>query len=247
MSQEIILAIIQALTEFLPISSSGHLAFFSNLIGSPNLFLITILHIASLLAILIFTRKEIYEIATIKQNKLLAYLIIATIPAALFGFFFKDFIESALNSFLFIGISFLFTGTILLLTKIPVKSSKLNLKNSLFIGLFQTLALFPGVSRSGMTISASLFSGISKEKATKFSFLLFIPLSIGAIILESGNAYFSIPLAIAFIICFFLSILFLNLIYIIIKKDKFWLFSFYCFLIGIISLIIYFMNLFQFP
>jgi undecaprenyl-diphosphatase len=240
MQNEILLAIIQSATEFLPVSSSGHLALLSNIISTPNLFLITILHFASLFAVLIFTRKELIEIASFKQNKLLIYLIIATIPAALFGFFFSELIENAIHSLFFIGLGFIFTSGILLLTKIKVKKSELNYHNSLIIGLFQVLALFPGISRSGMTISSGLFSGVSKEKATKFSFILFIPLSIGAMILEIGEAYFSINLLIAFILCFILSLIFLNLLYYIIKKDKFWLFSIYCLIIGIITLLIHF-------
>jgi len=242
MANEILMAIIQATTEFLPISSSGHLALLGNLISEPNLFLITILHFASLLAVLIFTRKEISYLLKFNResNRLLIYLIIATIPAGIFGFIFKDMIEQSLGSYLFLGVSFLFTGTVLLLTKIPVKKSILNSKNALIIGAFQILALFPGVSRSGMTISTALILGIEKEKAAKFSFLLFIPLIIGATILEIGEAYFSIELIIAFIICFVLSLAFLNLLLYILRKGSFWMFSIYCFIIGIISLLLHF-------
>jgi undecaprenyl-diphosphatase len=242
MFEEILLAVIQSVTEFLPVSSSGHLALVSNLISEPNLFLITILHIASLLAVLIFTRKEIYKLVSFEKNyrKMWLYLIIATIPAALVGFFFKSIIESSLSSFLFIGIAFFFTSVILLLTKINFNKSELNFRNSLFIGLFQIFALFPGVSRSGMTISASMFSGIKKEEAVKFSFLLFIPLAVGAMILEFGNAYFSFGLLIAFVLCFVLSLIFLNLLLKITKRGYFWVFSIYTFIMGIMSLILYF-------
>jgi len=243
MFNEIILAIIQAATEFLPISSSGHLALVSNLISKPDLFFFTALHLASLLAVLIFTRKEIFELLSFKKQyrKLWIFLITATIPAALFGYFFSSLIESSFSSWLIIGIAFLFTSVILYLTKYARQSSRLNWKNSLFIGLMQVLALFPGVSRSGMTISAGLFLGIEREKAAKFSFLLFIPLAIGAFILESGSFYFSLSLAISFIITLLLSLLFLNLLLLIIKKNYFWMFSAYCFLIGILSLTIYFL------
>jgi len=244
MANEILLAIIQAVTEFLPISSSGHLTLISNLISEPNLFLITILHIASLFAVLIFTRNEIKFLFTFNKNakKLWLYLIIATIPAVIFALIFKNLIIQAFNSYLTLGIAFIFTGFVIFSSKFANRKSKLNSKNTFLIGLFQMFALFPGVSRSGMTISASLLTGIDKEKATKFSFLLFIPLAIGAFILEFGNAYFSINLAIAFILCFILSFLFLNLILAIVKKGYFWLFSIYCFIIGIISLVIYFIT-----
>lgn len=244
MQNEILLAFIQAATEFLPISSSGHLALASNIISEPNIFLITLLHVASLLAVLIFVRKEIIDLITFNKEyrKIWIYLIIATIPAALVGFFFSDFIESVFTSFLYIGIAYLFTGFILLMTKIPVKKNELNYKNSFIIGLFQAAALFPGISRSGMTISSGLFSGIEKEKAAKFSFLLFIPLSVGAMIIQRGEPYFSTTLAIAFAVCFALSIIFLNALVYIIKKEKFWLFSFYCFALGIITIIYHYIN-----
>ena len=241
MKEEIFLAIVQAATEFLPVSSSGHLALFSNLISEPNLFLITALHFASLLAVLIFTRKEIVGLLKFdRQHKnLWIYLLVGTIPAGLFGFFFKDLIENSLSSLLFIGIAFLFTGVVLLLTKFCHVREKINVKNSLIIGLFQVLALFPGVSRSGMTISAAMFSGIEKDKAAKFSFLLFIPLAFGAMILELGEFYFNFSLLVAFVICFVLSLLFLNLLYLIIRRGYFWMFSFYCFFIGMVSLILF--------
>ncbi|MDO8516840.1 MAG: undecaprenyl-diphosphate phosphatase [Nanoarchaeota archaeon] len=244
MLNEIIYAVIQSATEFFPVSSSGHLALVSNLISQPNLFLFTVLHIASLFAVLIFTRKEIFELLKFKKEtrKMWIYLIIATIPAALFGFFFKNYIESAFSSILFLGIAFIFTGIVLLFTRTSKSFSELNIKNSLFIGLFQVLALFPGISRSGMSISAGLFSGIEKEKAVKFSFLLFIPLALGAFILELGDFYINISIIIAFFICLFLSLLFLNLLTLIIKKNRFWMFSIYCFIIGIISLALYFIR-----
>ena len=249
MLNEIILSIIQAVTEFLPVSSSGHLALYENIFSKPDLFFIIFLHLASLLAVIIFTRKAILHLLTFNKSarKLWLYLIITTIPAALIGFLFKNYIESALSSLLFLGIAFLFTGTILLFTKFTKKKSELNVKNSIIIGLFQAVALFPGVSRSGMTISTALFSGIEKEKAVKFSFLLFIPLAIGAFVLEikdylSNNIEMNIPiitLVISFLVCYVLSLLFLNLLTYIIKKDKFWMFSIYCYIIGIITLILF--------
>ena len=244
MINEIILAIIQAATEFLPISSSGHLALFSNILSEPNLFFFTVLHLASLIAVLIFTRKEIFELISFKKQyrKLWVYLIIATIPAVIVGLLFSDLIEQSFNSFLFLGIMFCFTGIILFLTKFTKIYSKFNFKNSLIIGLFQCLALFPGVSRSGMTISSALFSGIEREKATKFSFLLFIPLALGAFILKLEEFYFSGSLLVSFIICLILSLLFLKLLLIIIKRNLFWWFSIYCFLVGIISFILHFIG-----
>lgn len=240
MQSEIFLAVVQAATEFLPISSSGHLALLGNLLGEPDLFLITVLHIASLLAVLVFLRKEIFELLDVKKTyRVWVYLIVATIPAVLFGYFFKSFIEASLGSYLFIGIFYFFTGSVLLMTYRGFPRNEMSWRSALVIGLFQVAALFPGVSRSGMTISSALFLGIEREKAMWFSFLLFIPLAIGAMVLETGSAYFSVSLLIGFIVCFFLSLFFINFLYYVIKKDYFWVFGIYCFVLGLFSLFQY--------
>jgi undecaprenyl-diphosphatase len=244
---ELILAVIQAATEFLPVSSSGHLALFSILFNThPDLFFITLLHIASMIAVLIFVRKEILELLKFNKEaiRLWLFIIIATIPGALLGFLLKDQIESAFSSVLFLGLAFLFTGTIILLTKIPRQKKILSLKSSVFVGLSQAIALFPGVSRSGMSVSAGLFNGLEKEKAVKFSFLLFIPLSLGALLLElkdfyAGNISLNMPvytLFISFIVCFAFSLVFLNVLMYVIKKGEFWVFSIYCYILGLFCL-----------
>jgi len=241
MLKAILLAVIQAATEFLPVSSSGHLALVSNLVSEPDLFFFTALHLASLIAVIIFTRREIADLLSFKpeHRQMWLYLIVATVPAAAFGLLFKKGIEGTFSSFLLIGIAFIFTGVILFLTKFAKKRSKLNAKNALIIGLFQTLALFPGVSRSGMTISSALFSGIEREKAVKFSFLLFIPLSLGAFILEAGESfYFDMPLLASFLVCLIASLAFLNLLFFVVKKGRFWMFSIYCIVIGVVALLL---------
>ena len=242
MLNEIFLAVIQAVTEFLPVSSSGHLALFANLFSEPDLFFFTVLHFASLLAVLIFTRKELLGLLSFdkRYSGVWIYLIIATIPAALIGFLFKDLITKSFDSYLFLGVAFIFTGIILLFTKFSSGDKKLTNKSALFIGLFQVLALFPGVSRSGMTISAGLFSGIQKERAIKFSFLLFIPLIIAATLLQIGDVYINSSLVVAFFITFILSLFFLRLLSLIVKEGYFWMFSFYCFFIGLVSLFFHF-------
>jgi len=243
MLKEVFLAAVQAATEFLPISSSGHLAIFSNLISEPNVFFFTTLHLASLLAVLIFTREEIIALFTFKKEyrKVWIYLIVATIPANICGFIFSANIEKAFSSLLVVGIAFLFTSAVLYLTKFAKETKDLSIKNSILIGIFQSIALLPGVSRSGMTISSALLSGIGKEKATKFSFLLFIPLSIEAFLFEAKEGfYFNFSLFISLIVCFVLSLLFLNLLFNIVKKGKMWVFSIYCLFAGITSILLHF-------
>jgi undecaprenyl-diphosphatase len=242
---EIFLALLQAATEFLPISSSGHLALFSNAVSRPNIFFFIVLHLASLIAVIIFTRKEIAHLFTFneKARKLWLQIIVATLPAAIIGFLFHDTIESTFFSYFFLAIAFIFTGIILLLTRIPKSRGRyLTIKSALIIGLFQALALFPGVSRSGMTISSAIFLGIQKEKSAKFSFLLFIPLSLAAFILETITYHpTTLPsypaIIIPFIVCLFASLFFLNFLMRIIKANKFWAFSLYCFAAAILSII----------
>ncbi|MBI2630371.1 undecaprenyl-diphosphate phosphatase [Candidatus Pacearchaeota archaeon] len=241
MLQEIIYAIIQSATEFLPVSSSGHLALISNLIGEPDLSFFVMLHLASLITVIVFTRKELYNLASFnpKYKKLWLFLITATIPAGIVGLLLRKTIEASFSSLLFLSFAFIFTGIILFLTQYTKATSNFSIKNSLLIGIFQAISIFPGISRSGMTISSALFSGIEKEKAARFSFLLFIPVTLGAFVLELNQLKINSSAIVAFFICLILSIFFLNLLVLIIKKEKFWMFSFYCWLLGIISLILY--------
>jgi len=244
MLYEIFLAFLQAATEFFPVSSSGHLALAEIIFKhKPDMFFFVVLHLASLLAVVIFTRKEIIKLISFDKGyrKMWLYLIIATIPAAIFGYFFESKIESSFSSLLFLGFAFMFTGIILLFTKFSAILSEINWKHSLFIGLFQLLALFPGVSRSGMTISAGLFTGLKKEEAAKFSFLLSIPVIFGAFLLELIKTTFNLSLIyswiIPFFVCVIFSLLFLNFLYYLVKKGTFWMFSLYCFFVGILTLI----------
>ncbi len=241
----IFLAIIQSVTEFLPISSDGHLSLFSNLIGSPNLAFIILLHFASLFAVIIYTRKEIWRLLHFKKEdrKYLIYLIIGIIPAGLAGLFLKSIFESQFNSLLFTGVAFIFTGSVLLMTKETKQISKINLTSSIAIGFAQILALFPGISRSAMTISTAKIMGVKNNDAFKFSFLLLIPLTLGAVLLDINQiANFSYLVLIPFLVCFVLSLFCLKLLEKILIANKFWMFSFYCFFIGIVTIVLSFIR-----
>lgn len=232
------MSIVQAATEFLPISSSGHLALVSHFISTPNLAFFVLLHLASLVAVLIFTRKEIWRLLHFKKQdrKYLIYLLVGIIPAGIFGLILKDFIEAQMNSLLFIGSAFVFSGAVILMTLGSKNKNKIQFRSSLLIGLAQVLALFPGVSRSGMTISSAKIMGIKGEDAFKFSFLMFIPLILGATLLEFGAiTSFSLWMLIPFVVCVFASLFFLSILRKVVISNKFWMFSIYCFLIGILS------------
>jgi undecaprenyl-diphosphatase len=240
---EILLAIVQAATEFLPISSDGHLALFSNLYGTPDLSLFIFLHLASSLAVIIFTRKEIVEILKFKKenNRYLFCILLGIIPVGIAGIFLKSFVETQINSLLITGIGFLFTGFMLLMTKNTFENRELGVKSAFFVGIMQIFALMPGISRSGITISTAKFFGIKNQEAFKFSFLMLIPLTLGAFILDIGKIInYSSLMIIPFFVCLFTSLLFLSILKKIVIRNKFWMFSFYCIFAGIISSMIYF-------
>ena len=243
MKEAVFLAVIQAVTEFLPISSSGHLALVSNIISQPpNIFFFAALHLASLAAVMLFVRRKItgLMVRDRRSMRVWGYVVIATVPAALFGLFFKDTIENAFSSFLAIGMCYIFTGIVLFLTKFSKASSAFTMKYACIIGLSQILGLFPGISRSGITISLALFLGVDRKEAAEFSFLLFIPLSIGAFVRAIGEGhYFDMALAVSFVVCFLLSFLFLRLLFFVVEKGAFWLFSIYCVAIGVVSLLLW--------
>jgi len=207
----IFLGIIQGLTEFLPISSSGHLVIFQNLIGLKNseLLLDISLHVGTLLAVLIFFRADIkmmiYEgiglISTVfrKENPsskiqqfphaaLIVWIITGTIPTALIGILFSSFVQKMFGAPFFVGFMLIVTGIILGASRfIPdhfTKKNHVGLMVSIAVGIAQGVAIIPGISRSGATIICGLFCGLNRELAGRFSFLLSIPAIIGATILK---------------------------------------------------------------
>lgn len=241
MMKEILFAIIQGLTEFFPISSSGHLALFGNFFSNIDISLFVYLHLASLFAVLIFFREKI-KFIFFRERRYFLYVLLGIIPAGFFGLFFRDFIDKAFSSLFFIGICFFITSIFLFLTKFKFKEKKLNVKNSLLIGLLQILALFPGISRSGITISSARILGLKKDEAFNFSFLMFIPLVIGASFLELFNKskfFFSFNYLIPFFVCFLTSYFSLVLLNKFLKEGKFWFFGFYCLILGIICIFFY--------
>ena len=245
----LILGIIQGITEWLPISSSGHLAIFQNLLNvQPGLFFDVALHVASLIVIILVFRKEIKSIYTAfyrkkyksDEAKLLYYILIASIPIFLIGYFLHDQIESLFSNLNAVGIAMLFTGVLLFTTKFAKPKKNLKFLNTFIIGISQAVALIPGISRSGATVSIGLLQGIEKQKVIRFSFLLVIPAVLAAIIYETTKVTIieANPVLIGFfsagIVGFFSLKLLLNLI----RKDHFWKFSIYCWIVGLILLLV---------
>tara|TARA_B100001559_G_scaffold47730_1_gene36177 strand:+ start:1326 stop:2108 length:783 start_codon:yes stop_codon:yes gene_type:complete len=186
------LAVIQGLTEFLPISSSAHLILLSEYLGSSqNLFYDVSLHLGTLIAVCIYFKEDLKEIISSilrdrspSNNKLLIQLIISSLPTLLFGFILVDLIDSFLRTSSIIAITTIVFGVVLFAAtfKIPKKTTidEITIREALIIGLSQSIALIPGTSRSGITISTGLFLGLDNKTASRFSFLMAIP-TIGAI------------------------------------------------------------------
>jgi undecaprenyl-diphosphatase len=240
--QALLLSVIQGITEWIPISSSGHLAIIQNLFGFQDLSFDVFLHLASLLAVIIIFRKDILKVLNLTKRESLVYLlliILATVPAGVVGYLFRDQIAELFENMLHIGIFFILSGAMIYATKFA-KEKKENISwfNSLIIGIFQAISILPSVSRSGATISSGLFMGIKKEQVVKFSFLLSIPAILGAGIFESKKIILSdinfLTLATSFIVTFIVSIVAIKLLLKIIKTDRFYLFGWYNMLLGII-------------
>jgi len=199
--EAIILGVVQGLTEFLPVSSSGHLVLLQKIfdINEPSLFFDTMLHAGTLLAVFAVLWKDIWELLKKPFQKLTLFLIIATIPAVIAGLAFNKTIEDIFNSAKFLGICFLVTTVLLVAAELLSKKAREenNLKKSedmkwydgLFIGIMQAIAILPGISRSGATISGALFRKLDRDFAARFSFLLSIPIILGAVVLHSRDLF----------------------------------------------------------
>jgi len=249
--QAIFLGLIQGLTEWFPVSSSGHLALFQNLfnLDVPILFDV-LLHLGTLLVVLLVFYKDILRIlkAVVSWDtkseyfKLAVFIIIGSLGTGIIGYFFRELFIGFFNNLKIIGIAFLFTGFLLFFSD-RKGNKKINYKNSFLIGLMQGIALIPGVSRSGATISTGMILGIERKKVARFSFLLMVPAVIGGLVFESGNIV-NINLVNAFVgvlVSVLIGYVTLRFLLRIIQKGKFRYFSYYCFIIGIITLILSFL------
>lgn len=235
-----ILGVIQGFTEFLPVSSSGHLAVVNYFItGGISITLSTeiVLHTATVFAILVFFRKEI--MGDIK-NHFKPYFInillstFATVPVALL---LKDFSEFSLGNIRFVGIFFIITSLILVSTVFFKGDSEIDWKKAIIIGISQGIAVIPGISRSGITIATALILGISPSASFKFSFYILVPAVFGGLIFETfgeKSVSFDISDLAGFLLSFSSGLLALYLLKDITIKKKLWYFSIYLVLIGVV-------------
>lgn len=237
----IIAAIIQGLTEFLPISSSGHLVILKDVLNQEiqNFNFEIMLHLGTVFSIIIYYRLDLLKMIKLNSNSRynIFLIFIGCIPISVIGILFKDLIELHFNDIKFLPYSFLLTAIVLFLTKFSFGSKKMNLKIAFIVGLLQILALFPGISRSGITISTLLLLGVNKDEAIRFSFFMAIPLILGASLISIEISNFSSSI-IGILISFIFGWLAIYLSNLLLKNQKYWMFSIYCFIISIILLFI---------
>lgn len=253
----IILGIIQGLTEFLPVSSSGHLEIFKVLLGenkmpSESLLMTVILHFATACSTIVIFKDDIKElmlgIITFEKNDSFWFsvkILISMIPAALIGFFLEAEIELLFSGdLLIVGYMLILTGFLLFMAdKAKPSEKKINIKSSIIIGISQAIAIIPGISRSGATISTAVLLGIDKENAAKFSFLMVVPLIFGKVLkdLTSSEVLVNnneiLPLIFGFVFAFITGILACKWMIKLVKNSKLKYFSIYCFIVGTLSII----------
>ncbi|MEX0843888.1 MAG: undecaprenyl-diphosphate phosphatase [Balneolaceae bacterium] len=262
--QSFLLGLIQGLTEFLPISSSGHLVLGKQILGvevETGITFEVIVHFGTLCSILIYYRNIIWDLMVSAFSfvkapgvhkkdpnvKMMGFILVSMIPAMVVGFTLKDQVEAIFSNPLLVSIMLLVTGLILFSTRFVDTTTKdVNLSNGFLIGVAQAFAMIPGVSRSGSTISAALWLGVKREEAANFSFLMLIPVIAGAMLLEvkelieigvSDAAL--INLVIGFLAAFISGYYALKYLIIILKKKGFHYFAYYCWLIGGVGLVYY--------
>ena len=245
--QALILGTIQGITEWLPISSSGHLAITHKLlnIGSSAAFDVT-LHFGTLLAVLAIYYRDFWEMikaafrldAKSPAGKMAVNLVIATIPAALAGYLFSDFFESLFSNFLAIGAALIITGILLLAASMARGRNEVGIKEAIIIGCAQAVSIIPGISRSGSTMSAGMLSGVDKNKAVQFSFLLSFPITLGASVYElkkSGLLELDpMPTILGIGAAFITGYLSIKLLVAAVKQSKLQYFAYYCIIVGVL-------------
>jgi len=254
--EAILLGVLQGLTEFLPVSSSGHIELGKYLFGielKDDLLFSLFLHLATVLSTIIVFRKDILsiikELFQFKFNeatRFVTYILISMLPVFIVGIFFKDAVESFYNgNIAFVGAMLIITGLLLLASeKINAKTRNLNAPSAFIIGIAQAIAVLPGISRSGATIATGLISGVDRSAIARFSFLMVIPPIIGASILDVGNISNSkynstdiLNMCAGFMAAFLTGLFACKLMIRLVKNSKLIYFAIYCFLVGSICLI----------
>ena len=253
----LVLGIVQGLTEFLPVSSSGHLEivkgiFSTDFDAKESLIMTVVLHFATALSTIFIFRKEILQIIrgvfskkSTEERSFSLKIIVSMIPAGLVGIFFNDIIETLFDGqLILVGFMLIITGILLFFAdKAKPTSSEISISQSFLVGIAQAIAILPGISRSGATIATSVILGLDKTVSAKFSFLMVVPLIFGKVAkdLLNGNILSEAinlgPLILGFFAAFFTGLFACKWMIGIVKSSKLKYFSYYCFIIATITII----------
>lgn len=252
----IILGIVQGLTEFLPVSSSGHLELGKAILGDASipedsLLFTVVLHFATALSTLVVFRADVYELLKglfqfkwNEESQFSLKIIFSMIPAAFIGLFYEDQMEGFFSgNVLLVGYMLIITALLLYLAdKAKETEKKVTFLNAFIIGVSQAIAVLPGISRSGATISTSVLLGIDKSKAARFSFLMVVPLILGKMgkDIMSGEIDYQgeqiIPMGVGFIAAFIAGLFACTWMIQLVRKSKLRYFAIYCFIVGLIAI-----------
>lgn len=250
MGKAVFLGFVQGLTEWLPISSSGHLVIIQHFLDlkMPLSFDVA-LHVGTLFSVFWFFRKDIVKIFSSlakldfksQEGKFTCYVICGTLPLLIIGFVFHDFIAKMFTNLFVVGISLIITGAMLYHAKFSNNEKFLDGKKAFLIGIAQSVALIPGVSRSGFTISVGCRLGISRKAAFTFSFLMAIPAIIAASIFEFYTQKPSVldlgVISVGMVVAAVVGYLALKVFNKILLKNRLDLFAYYCFIVGFVTLV----------
>ena len=260
-----LLGFVQGLTEFFPISSSGHLVIFQNLLGlkEPEIFFDVCLHIGTLFAVCIFLRNDLVDIARViwiwlksprvdtfrilyktePPFRLAVLTLVSTLVTICIVVLFRDVFERMFTSITLVATALLFTGSFLFFTRRlhnnTYNTAQTGIRHSIALGLAQSLAITPGISRSGSTISCALYMGMDRELAVRFSFLLSIPSILGAAVLQLDAYNPEIPISsitVGTLTAAGSGYIALKILSRVVKKGNLWFFAFYCWAVGLLTL-----------
>lgn len=256
-TEAVILGILQGLTEFLPVSSSGHLAIgkYTLNMHEPDILFDIMLHVATLFVVLIYFRHRVFLITKaffglffkrfqkdyFENKRFLWGIIIATIPTGIIGLLFEKYLLSYFSTIIFVGYALIVTSILLIISDHFQGRDKIDMPRSIIIGIAQGLAVTPGISRSGTTIAVSTILGIERQEAAEFSFLLSIPAILGAMVLQIKDATIDNAMIVTYgagmIAAFISGLVVIGIMMDFIRRANLKVFAIYCLILGLVVVI----------
>lgn len=255
--QSLLLGVLQGLTEFLPVSSSGHLVILQRVLNTPSearMTLVAVLHLGTSAALLVYFSRKLARIvrgalspdsaSRDASRRTVCYIVVATIPAGIAGLLGKSHVESAFSSTVLVGLMLLVTGAIVFTNRFAkTRDYRLDWRGALAIGLAQMIAVLPGISRSGATVAMALFLGMPREDAFEFSFLLSVPIVLAAAVKEVLDVDWHllgvVPVVLGVAAAFLSGMVALVLLHRAVVSRRFHWFAFYCWAVGFVTLLFF--------